>query len=69
MQSADHPLVEARLEAICQKGCRTVQLDIARIEQGDELPETRGLTAAERLLLLAELKQIMAVYGDSCPLG
>ncbi len=69
MESADHPLVEARLEAICQKGCRTVQLDIARIEQGEDLPETRGLTAEERRVLLAELKQIMAVYGDSCPLS
>jgi hypothetical protein len=59
-------LLEARLEALCQKGCRHVWGDIAALERGESLPETRDLTAAEVLWLLAELKQVMAVYGARC---
>lgn len=62
----DRELVEARVEAVCLKGCRQVRRDIAHLESGAEIPEVRGLTPDERRLLLAELKQIMAVYGDSC---
>lgn len=60
--------LEARLELLCAKGCRQVRRDIAALESGTELPETQGLTADERAWLLAELKQIMAVYGDTCRL-
>lgn len=58
--------LEVRIEAICARGCRQVRTDIATLEQGGELPETRGLSAAERGLILNELRQIMAVYGDRC---
>lgn len=58
--------VEARIEAICVKGCRQVGCDIRALESGAEIPEVLGLTPDERRLLLAELQQIMAVYGDSC---
>lgn len=61
--------VEARVEAVCQKGCRQVRRDIDALVRGDEIAETRGLSAEERLLLLAELEQIMAVYGDTCPVA
>nr|WP_207280900.1 hypothetical protein [Thiocystis violacea] len=64
----DESPVEARLEILCGKGCQQVRRDIAALESGAELPETRGLTPAERHRLLAELKQIMAVYGDACRL-
>ena len=60
------PLLEARLEALCQKGCRQVWGDIAALERGDPLPETRDLTLGEVRWLLAELKQVMAVYGARC---
>ncbi len=62
----DRERVEARVETICLKGCRQVRRDIALLESGAEIPETRGLVPEERRLLLCELKQIMAVYGDSC---
>jgi len=62
-------LLEARLEAMCQKGCRLVWGDIAALERGDPLPETRDLTPAEVHWLLAELKQVMAVYGARCTAG
>jgi hypothetical protein len=64
-----HEVVEARVELVCQKGCRQVRLDIATLERGGEIPESRGLVAAERGLLLSELRSIMAVYGDFCRIG
>ncbi|WPL18634.1 hypothetical protein Thiowin_03714 [Thiorhodovibrio winogradskyi] len=63
IQSAESdPLPEAVIEAICQKGCRQVHDDIARLEQNDSVPEARGLSHAQRVRLLAELRAIMAVY-------
>ena len=59
--------MEARLEAMCEKGCRRVWQDIDALERGENRPETRGLDAAERRVLLQELRQIMAVYADRCP--
>lgn len=60
------PLLEARLETLCEKGCRHVWGDIAVLERGESLPETRDLTPPEVRWLLAELKQVMAVYGARC---
>jgi hypothetical protein len=60
--------VDARIEAVCSKGCSQVRQDIAALEAGAELPETRDLSEEERSTLLRELKQIMAVYGDACRL-
>jgi hypothetical protein len=67
----DHrdPLLEARLEALCQKGCRQVWGEIAALERGEALAETRDLTPGEIGWLLAELKQVMAVYGARCSVG
>ena len=39
--------------------------DIAVLEEGGRLPETRQLSAEENRAVLAELKAIMSVYGDS----
>jgi hypothetical protein len=38
------------------------------LESGLQLPETEDLSEDERRLVLRELKQIMAVYGDACRL-
>jgi hypothetical protein len=56
--------LDAAIEAICQKGCRQVNQDIARLERGETLPEQRALTAAEGARLLDELRAIMAVYRE-----
>ena len=40
--------------------------EIDALQRGDDLPETRGLTEKERASVLAELKAIMAVYGERC---
>lgn len=66
MESYEKLRLEARLESLCEKGCRHVWKDIEALEQGRELDETRDLSETERRWLLAELKQIMAVYGDRC---
>ena len=58
--------VEACVEALCQKGCRSVHETIARLERGEVLPETLGLSQAERRVVLEELRSIMAVYGATC---
>jgi hypothetical protein len=58
--------LEARLEALCAKGCRQVWRDIDTLDRGEELTETKGLTREELSWLLSELKQIMSVYGDRC---
>jgi hypothetical protein len=68
LQTLDHCRVEARIEAVCQKGCSEVRRDIAALESGVHLPETEDLNEDERRLVLRELKQIMAVYGDACRL-
>ena len=60
------PDLEAKLEAICAKGCRLVWGDIALLERGGELPETADLGPEDRALLLRELKSVMAVYGERC---
>jgi len=61
-----HFELEARLEMLCQKGCQRVWHDIEALEAGQDLPETRGLDPDQCRWLLAELKQIMAVYSDRC---
>jgi hypothetical protein len=62
------PLLEVRLETICERGCRQVWDAIDILEQDGDLPETQDLTPAERARLLAELKSVMAVYGQRCGL-
>ena len=58
--------VDDCIESLCRKGCSSVRHDIADLEQGRSLPETRDLTAEEALAVLSELKSIMEVYGGVC---
>ncbi len=60
------PAVEHCIESICHKGCRQVWGQIEILEKGESLPETQGLSREETAFVLAELKTIMAVYGDRC---
>lgn len=61
----DSPVQEC-VEALCQKGCKAVWSDIARLEAGHSVPEAAALSAAERDRVLCELKDVMAVYSGSC---
>jgi hypothetical protein len=56
------------IERLCLKGCRSVREDIRLLEQGQALPELSALDDLARQAVLKELRAIMAVYGDSCPL-
>ncbi|MEO5342278.1 MAG: hypothetical protein H7842_02875 [Gammaproteobacteria bacterium SHHR-1] len=58
--------VEYSIERLCHKGCKAVWGVIHALEQGQSLEETQGLSPEELSLVLAELKQIMAVYEGSC---
>ena len=57
--------VEHCVERLCRKGCKAVWDDIAVLEEGQRLPETRRLSAEENRAVLRELKAIMAVYDRS----
>lgn len=59
--------IDQSVEALCQKGCQSVRQDIRLLEQGAILPELAVLDDLTRLAVLKELRAIMAVYGDSCP--
>jgi len=61
--------IESCIEVLCQKGCLSVRADIRALEQGQDLPETTGLSRKATRMVLQELKAIMAVYGDSCRIG
>lgn len=58
--------VEMGVEAICNKGCESVRRDILLMEQGEPLIELAHLSEEQRQRVLAELKAVMSVYGDSC---
>jgi hypothetical protein len=59
--------VEECIETLCQKGCQSVRDDIRLLEQGVVLPELAVLDDLARQKVLKELRAIMAVYGDTCP--
>lgn len=69
-QTMKSPIVETCVEQLCKKGCKAVWEDIAVLEEGDTLPETRKLSAEENRAVLKELKAIMSVYDNSgsCPI-
>lgn len=59
-------LVEQCVENLCRKGCRAVWSDIDALESGLALPEVKGLSRTEIIAVVAELKQVMAVYEGTC---
>ncbi|MEJ2452984.1 MAG: hypothetical protein P8103_02350 [Candidatus Thiodiazotropha sp.] len=61
--------IEECIEILCQKGCHSVRQDIRLLERGESLPELRVLDDLARQTVLKELRAIMAVYGDSCPVA
>ncbi len=60
------PSREQALESLCAKGCRQVWRAIERLQQGEILREVQCLSSADRLWVLGELQQIMAVYAGRC---
>jgi hypothetical protein len=68
LAALQEPILEVRVETICERGCRGVWDAIDTLEHGDDLPETADLASPERAWVLAELKTVMAVYGERCRL-
>lgn len=56
------PQLQKHLDRICTEGCHYVRNCIGQLENGEVPGHATELSAAERILLLAELKAIMAVY-------
>ncbi len=54
--------MEARVTALCELGCVRVREVIAALETGEIPAELKDLDQADRAVLLAALKDIMAVY-------
>jgi hypothetical protein len=61
--------VEICVERLCHKGCRAVWSEIAALEAGERLPETRDLSEREVREVIRELKAVMAVYEGTCAAG
>ncbi|MGD8957595.1 MAG: hypothetical protein PVJ03_09680 [Chromatiaceae bacterium] len=59
-------LVDQCVENLCEKGCQAVWSDIRALEAGQALSEVEGLSAAERMAVIAELKAVMSVYEGHC---
>ena len=59
------PNIESCVERLCLKGCKAVWHDIAVLEDGEKLPETRKLSIEENRAVLRELKAVMSVYNRS----
>ncbi|MEW8691241.1 MAG: hypothetical protein AB2535_09130 [Candidatus Thiodiazotropha endolucinida] len=59
--------IEPYVEAICEKGCQSVREDMRLLSQGVVLPELKDLDEMARKMVFKELRSIMAVYGDGCP--
>ncbi|MCU7906579.1 MAG: hypothetical protein KZQ76_12200 [Candidatus Thiodiazotropha sp. (ex Epidulcina cf. delphinae)] len=60
-------LIDQHVEALCRKGCRSVREDIRLLTQGVIPPELKGLDDLAGRAVVKELRAIMAVYGDGCP--
>jgi 4-hydroxy-3-methylbut-2-en-1-yl diphosphate synthase IspG/GcpE len=54
--------VEERVEHICEQGCRVVRKTIDDFDHGQQITDLNNLSTAERDRVMAELKDIMAVY-------
>ena len=66
MALTQNPEVNSAIEHLCRDGCKSVREYIAALENGEDHPAFGQLNREQRTLLLAELKAIMAVYGDNC---
>ena len=58
----DTKQVNQCVDALCQCGCDAVRATIKAMELGAEVPQLQTLASAERMLVLQELKAVMAVY-------
>lgn len=60
----DPARVDACVEAISGQGCQAVHDIIERIQQGRPEPFTEALNPGERARVLADLREVMAIYAS-----
>ena len=58
----DHEKLTLYLEVLCQNGCGTVNATIEALEKNQPISLIDELDEEERIIILQELKIIMAVY-------
>jgi len=57
-----NPQIALCVEQLCQCGCNDVRNTISLLEANQSVAQVEGLSTHERRQVLAELKEIMAVY-------
>ena len=62
--SQSSQIVQTTVESLCNEGCEAVRSYIREIENQQPVQQLTGLSAAEQLLVLKELRAIMAVYDS-----
>ena len=63
-----NPKIDRCIDLLCGHGCRAVCGYIAELRSGNERPYWAELDCAERRRLCEALEDIMAVYGEKCPI-
>jgi len=58
----DTEQVNQCVDALCQCGCDAVRATIVAMEIGADIPQLQTLNQEERMVVLHELKAVMAVY-------
>ena len=66
--SHDPSKIEDCIEAIAQQGCQYTREVLAMFREGAIPSEVIHLTLDERAVVHAELKAVMDVYGEDCPI-
>lgn len=58
----DRDMIDACVTLVCESGCVRAREVMTALREGGSTPETVRATAPERMQILRELEQIMAVY-------
>jgi hypothetical protein len=66
--STDPSKIEDCIEAIAQQGCQYTREVLAMFREGAIPSEVIHLSIDERAVVHAELKAVMDVYGEDCPI-
>ncbi len=58
--------IDACVELICARGCKSVWRDIERLKEGMFPPGYEDLSGPARLEVIRQLSQVMQVYSGRC---
>lgn len=66
--TTDNIKINNHVEVLCGSGCRSVQVYIKQLREGQKFPEVSSLDEQELVLLRQELEVIMTIYDNRCRL-